>query len=509
MAVPALEKAERLNSLISRFHWNAYIISVRVILGNSKMDASVENLCLFNTLTRRKEKFVPLEEGEIRMYTCGPTVYDFAHIGNFRAFLFEDLLKRWLEYRGYRVTHVMNLTDVDDKTIKGSQKKGMPLGEFTEHYAEAFFEDIRALNVELANVYPKATEHIPEMVKLVKTLLAKGYAYKANDRSIYFAISKFPAYGKLSHINIKELKAGARLKTDEYVKEEAQDFALWKAWTPEDGDVYWKTDLGKGRPGWHIECSAMSMRYLGETFDIHCGGIDNMFPHHENEIAQSEAATGKTFVRYWLHNEHLQVEGKKMSKKLGNYYTLRDLLKRDYDPIAIRYLLLSTHYRQQFNFTFEGLEAAKGAIERLRNFIRRLQDADGDGGGAQVAKLLSDLQTSFNGAMDEDLNISLALGALFDFVREVNNLLDKGEVRKSDADAASMFMADLDKVLGVIGKVEAEMLPEEAKKLINKREEARKAKDWETADALRQKLKEIGVIVEDTTQGVRWHLEKK
>jgi len=472
------------------------------------MGASAEGLRLFNSLTRRKEKFVPLEASKVGMYTCGPTVYDFAHIGNFRAFLFEDLLKRWLEYSGHRVTHVMNLTDVDDKTIKGSQKQGVALGKLTERYAEAFFEDIQALNGEPATIYPKATEHIPEMIRLVKTLLAKGYAYKALDGSIYFAISKFPAYGKLSHIKVHELKAGARVKMDEYAKEEAQDFALWKAWAPQDGDVYWETDLGKGRPGWHIECSAMSMRYLGETFDIHCGGIDNIFPHHENEIAQSEASTGKKFVRYWLHNEHLRVEGKKMAKKLGNYYTLRDLIKQGYDPIAIRYLLLSTHYRQQLNFTFEGLAAANSAIERLRNFARRLQDADGDGAG-QVAKLLSDVQTRFNSAMNDDLNISVALSALFDFVREVNNLLDKGEVNKSEAEASSRFIADLDKVLGVIGKLGAEMLPEEAKKLIAKREEARNAKDWKTADTLRQKLKELGVIVEDTTQGVRWHLERK
>ena len=473
------------------------------------MSASAEGLCLFNTLTRRKEKFTPLEEGKVGMYTCGPTVYDFAHIGNFRAFLFEDLLKRWLEYRGYKVKHVMNLTDVDDKTIRGSQKQGVPLSEFTKRYAEAFFEDIQALNVEPATVYPKATEHIPEMVNLVKTLLAKGFGYKAKDGSIYFAISKFPAYGQLSHINVQELKVGARVKTDEYAKEEAQDFALWKAWTSEDGDVYWETELGKGRPGWHIECSAMSMRYLGETFDIHCGGIDNMFPHHENEIAQSEAATGKQFVRYWLHNEHLQVEGKKMAKKLGNYYTLRDLLQKGYDPIAIRYLLLSTHYRQQFNFTFEGLEAAKGAVERLRNFVRRLQDVGSASGNGQVAELLRNVQAGFGGAMDDDLNISVALAALFDFVREVNNLLDRDEVSRSEAEAVGRFMVDLDKVLGVIGKVKAEVLPEGAEKLIAEREEARKAKDWATADALRLKLKDMGVVVEDTAQGVRWRLEKK
>jgi cysteinyl-tRNA synthetase len=473
------------------------------------MSASATGLRLFNTLTRRKEIFTPLEKGKVGMYTCGPTVYDYAHIGNFRAFVFEDLLKRWLEYRGFEVKHVMNLTDVDDKTIRGSQKQGVPLSQYTEHFAEAFFEDIKALNVEPADHYPKATDHIPEMISLVKTLIAKGYAYKSEDGSIYYAINKFKNYGKLSRIEVQELKAGARVKTDEYAKEEAQDFALWKAWTPEDGDVYWETDLGKGRPGWHIECSAMSMRYLGETFDIHCGGIDNMFPHHENEIAQSEAATGKKFVRYWVHNEHLQVEGKKMAKKLGNYYTLRDLLKQGYDPIAIRYLLLSTHYRQQFNFTFEGLEAAKGAVERLRNFVRRLQDVDGEGGSAQVAELLRLVQENFGCAMDDDLNISVALGALFDFVREVNNLLDKGAVSRSDAEAVNRFMADLDKVLGVIGKVEAEALPKEAEKLIAEREEARKAKDWVTADALRLKLKEMGVVVEDTAQGVRWRLAKR
>ena len=473
------------------------------------MNSSATGLRLFNTLTRRKEKFTPLEKGKVGMYTCGPTVYDYAHIGNFRAFVFEDLLKRWLEYRGFKVKHVMNLTDVDDKTIRGSQKKGVPLSQYTEHFTEAFFEDINALNVKPADHYPKATGHIREMVSLIKTLIAKGYAYKAQDGSIYFAISKFPAYGKLSHIKVQELKAGARVKTDEYAKEEAQDFALWKTWTPEDGDVFWETDLGKGRPGWHIECSAMSMRYLGETFDIHCGGIDNMFPHHENEIAQSEAATGKKFVRYWLHNEHLQVEGKKMAKKLGNYYTLRDLLKQGYDPIAIRYLLLSTHYRQQFNFTFEGLEAAKGAVERLRNFVRRLQDADGEGDNAQVAELLRLVQENFGCAMDDDLNISVALAALFDFVREVNNLLDEGAVSRSEAEAAGRFMADLDKVLGVIGKVETEALPKKAEELIAKREEARKAKDWATADALRLKLKDMGVVVEDTAQGVKWRLEKR
>ena len=474
------------------------------------MKAATESICFFNTLTRRKEKFVPIESGKVGLYTCGPTVYDYAHIGNFRAFLFEDLLKRWLEYRGYKVTHVMNLTDVDDKTIRGSQKQQFPLEKYTEHYAKAFFEDIKALNIEPADYYPKATGHIPEMVALVKQLIQNGYAYKGQDGSVYYAISNFKNYGELSHIKVDELKAGARVKTDEYTKEEAQDFALWKAWTPEDGDVFWETELGKGRPGWHIECSAMSMKYLGETFDIHCGGIDNMFPHHENEIAQSEAATGRKFVNYWLHNEHLLVEGRKMAKKLGNFYTLRDLLGKGYDPIAIRYLLLSSHYRAQFNFTFEALDAAGAAVGRRRNFVRRLQDADGKGSGGKVAELLRGVQRGFGEAMDDDLNVSVALAALFDFVREVNGLLDAGVVSRSEAEEVDAVMKRFDGVLGVVGEVaEEETLSKEAEELIAKREAARKAKDWATADALRARLSELGVVVEDTAQGVRWRLVKK
>ena len=444
------------------------------------------------------------------MYTCGPTVYDFAHIGNFRAFLFEDLLKRWLVNRGFKVTHVMNLTDVDDKTIKGSQKQQVPLRQFTDFYVKAFFEDVKALNIQPADVYPKVTDHIPEMVTLIKTLMAKGYAYRGEDGSIYYAISKFPDYGKLSKIKTAELKVGARVSQDEYAKEEAQDFALWKAWTSEDGDVFWETELGKGRPGWHIECSAMSMKYLGETFDIHCGGVDNMFPHHENEIAQSEAATGKKFVNYWMHNEHLLVEGKKMAKRFGNFYTLRDLLAKGYDPIAIRYLLLSTHYRQQFNFTFEGLEAAKNAVERLRNFMRRLQDAAGKDSGEKIQKLTQQVQEGFGMAMDDDLNVSVALAALFDFVREANNLLDANEVSKSEAEKITVAMKRFDEVLGVIGTVSAEAtLPKEAEELIEKREEARKARDWKAADEIRVKLTSMGIILEDTAAGVRWRIEKK
>ncbi len=473
------------------------------------MNASSSDIYIFNTLTRKKEVFVPLESGKVGLYTCGPTVYDFAHIGNFRAFLFEDLLKRWLEHRGFKVKHVMNLTDIDDKTIKGSQKQKIPLKQYTQHYVDAFFEDIKALNIKPADYYPKATDHIHEMVALIKTLMAKGIAYKGEDGSIYYAINKFPAYGKLSKIKTAELKAGARVSQDEYAKEEAQDFALWKAWTPEDGEVFWDTELGKGRPGWHIECSAMSMKYLGETFDIHCGGVDNIFPHHENEIAQSEAATGKKFVVYWMHNEHLLVEGKKMAKRFGNFYTLRDLLAKGFDPIAIRYLLLSTHYRQQFNFTFEGLDAAKAAVERLRNFVRRLQDADGKGFEEKISVLKANVIACFGGSMDDDLNIAVALASLFDFVRDVNNLLDSNSVSKKDAGGIFDLMKAFDAVLGVIGEVKAEeALPKDIEALVQKREAARKAKNWKEADAIRSQLKAMGIVVEDTAQGVRWHKEK-
>jgi cysteinyl-tRNA synthetase len=467
-------------------------------------------ISLFNTLTRKKECFQPLDSGIVKIYTCGPTVYDYAHIGNFRAFLFEDLLKRWLTNRGFKVTHVMNLTDVDDKTIKGSKNQKIPLRQLTDFYIEAFFEDIKALNIQSADLYPRATDHVPEMVALIKTLMARGYAYRGEDGSIYYTISKFSDYGKLSKIKPAKLKTGARVNQDEYAKEEAQDFALWKAWVPEDGDVFWETELGKGRPGWHIECSAMSMKYLGTTFDIHCGGVDNIFPHHENEIAQSEAATGKKFVDYWLHNEHLLVEGKKMAKRFGNFYTLRDLLAKGYDPISIRYLLLSTHYRQQFNFTFEGLESAKGAVDRLRNFVRRLHDVDGGNESkGKVAVLTSKLEACFGGSMDDDLDIGTALASLFDFVREINNLLDENLISKTEAADVGGLVMKIDDVLGVIGKVNVEeVLPTDIVTLVQKREAARKAKNWKEADAIRAQLKLMGIVLEDTAQGVRWHKEK-
>jgi len=473
------------------------------------MESQPRNIRFFNSLTREKEKFVPIERGKVKMYTCGLTVYDYGHIGNYRAFIFEDLLRRWLEYRGFKVTQVMNLTDVDDKAIKASKKNGVPLREFTERYTKAFFEDVSTLNIEKAEFYPKATDHVPEMVALITKLMEKGYAYKGEDGSTYYEISKFKDYGKLANIKVENLKLGARVKVDEYAKEQAQDFALWKAWSEEDGDVFWETPFGKGRPGWHIECSAMSMKYLGETLDIHCGGVDNLFPHHENEIAQSEAATGKKFVNYWLHNEHLLIEGKRMAKSLGNYYTVRDLTARGYDPKAIRYLLLATHYRQQVNFTFEGLEAAKNTLDRLTNFVRRLLEAEGKRSGDKLEPLIGRVQSDFETAMDDDLSISEALASLFDFIRDVNILLDENSLSKDEAQKIYNLMVKFDNVLGVIGEIKKEeKLPREAEELILKREEARRAKDWKTADAIRQQLKGMGILVEDTSQGVKWRIEK-
>jgi cysteinyl-tRNA synthetase len=474
------------------------------------METLQENIFFFNTLTRKKEKFTPLERGKVKIYTCGPTVYDFAHIGNFRTFIFQDLLRRWLEYRGFRVTQVMNITDVDDKTIRGAGKQGVSLRQYTDYYMKAFFEDIEALNLEKAEHYPRATEHIPEMVSLIKRLLEKGYAYKGEDGSIYYDISKFKEYGKLSKLKIEELKPGARVKVDEYGKEEAQDFALWKAWDEEDGDVFWETEIGKGRPGWHIECSTMAMKYLGETIDIHSGGVDLIFPHHENEIAQSEAATGKEFARYWLHSEHLLVEGRRMAKSLGNFYTLRDLIAKGYDPKAIRFLLMATHYRQQLNFTFDGLEAAKNAVDRLKTFVRRLLEADGKGCGEEIRRLMANVQKLFGEAMDDDLNISVALAALFDFVREVNRLMDENMLSRKEAEEVYTLMMRFDKVLGVIGEAKVEeKLSKEAEELIRRREEARKARDWETADKIRAQLRAMGIIIEDTPQGVKWHIQKQ
>jgi len=465
----------------------------------------------FNTLTKRKEVFKPINEGEVKLYTCGPTVYDFAHIGNFRTYVWQDVLKRWLKFRGFKVTHVMNITDVDDKTIRGSRQEGISLKEFTERYTKAFFEDSKTLNILPAHICPKATKHIKEMVDLIKVLTQKGYAYRAEDGSIYYAISKFKDYGKLSKLKIEELKPGARVKVDTYTKREAQDFALWKAWDPEDGEIFWETEIGKGRPGWHIECSAMSMKYLGPTFDIHTGGVDLIFPHHENEIAQSEGAAGEIFVNYWLHVEHLMVEGQKMSKSLGNFYTLRDLLKRGYNPRAIRYLLLSTHYRQQLNFTFEALKAAENTVQNLFNFVARLNEVKEVRENEQVDELIKEARNRFENAMDDDLNVSVALAAMFDLINEVNKLMAENKIGLKNAKDIINLMLEFDKVLGLGLEeiIREEELPEEIEEMIQKREEARKRRDWKTADEIRAKLKEVGYVLEDTPEGVRWKRIKK
>jgi len=459
-------------------------------------------LRFYNTMTRRKEDFKPLEDNHVRMYTCGPTVYGYAHIGNFRTFVWEDLLRRYLKYKGFRVTHVMNLTDVDDKTIRDSRKSNTPLGEYTEKYKKIFFEDIDTLNMERAEHYPAATDHIPEMVAMVRKLIENGHAYESGG-SYYYKIESFPDYGKLSHMKLDSLKAGARIASDEYEKDQASDFAVWKGWDEDDGDVFWETELGKGRPGWHIECSAMSMKYLGETFDIHTGAIDNLFPHHENEIAQSEAATGKTFVKYWMHAQHLIVEGQKMAKSLGNFFTLRDILDKGYSPLAIRYLLISTHYRMQLNFTFDGLDAARNGLERYNDFIDNLADVSGDKDGGEADGYIEKARKGFDESLDDDLNISAALGIVFDFIRDINRLKAEGKLSKAESERVLETMNGFDSVLGFRKKEEASLDAEiEAK--IQARIDARKSKNWAEADRIRDELLEQGIILEDTPTGTKW-----
>ena len=451
----------------------------------------------YNTLARRLELFTPLEPGHVRMYTCGPTVYNFAHLGNFRTYVFEDLLRRYLKWKGYRVTQVMNLTDVDDKTIRGAREQGVTLDEFTAPYVAAFFEDLDALRIERAEHYPRATRHVAEMLALIRRLEERRHTY-VSEGSVYYRISTFPAYGKLSGMDVAALKPGARVDVDEYAKEEARDFALWKA----AEDPAWDSPWGRGRPGWHIECSAMSTRYLGETFDLHTGGVDNIFPHHENELAQSEGATGKPFVRYWMHSAHLIVDGQKMAKSLGNFYTLRDVLARDYDPLAVRYLLLASHYRKALNFTFGSLGGAGEAVARLQAFYRRAQEYEG-GGADDLAASLADARSVFEAALDSDLGIAEAVAAVFDLVTAGNRAMDAGALSAEGARALVATLEDFDRVLGVMRPAPA-AVDAEVEALIAEREEARRAKDFARADALRGELAARGVAVEDTPAGVRW-----
>ncbi len=463
-------------------------------------------LKLMNTYGRKLQKFVPLKKNTVKMYTCGPTVWDYAHIGNFRTYVFQDVLRRYLEYKGYRVIQATNITDVDDKTIRQSKATGRTLPEYTKEYEEAYFADLESLNIERAEHYPRATEHIDQMMALVRKLIRKGFAYQA-EGSTYFDISKFKAYGRLSGARLDDLKAGARVDSDEYSKDEARDFVLWKGWRPEDGVVFWETAIGRGRPGWHIECSAMSMKYLGTTFDIHSGGEDLIFPHHENEIAQSEAATGKRFARFWLHSGMLLVAGRKMAKSSGNFFTLRDLLSKGHDPLAVRYLLIAAHYRAQLNFTEEALADAEKAVEALRGTYRRVKniDAKGKQDNLLLQRALLREEREFEKAMDDDLNTPRALAAVHRTARVLNRAIDQGEVSRRDALAIHRLFSKLDRVLGIITEpTKTQELPKDAERLMREREQARANKDWATADRLRRELFAIGIVVEDTQKGAVW-----
>ena len=458
-------------------------------------------LKLHNTLTNREEEFHPMEEGVVRFYTCGPTVYDYAHIGNFRTFVFQDLLRRYLRYSGYRVIHVMNITDVDDKTIQHSREEGISLKEYTAKYTAAFLEDSKALRIEVPDIMPRATEHIPQMVALIKSLEEKGYTYRKQG-SVYFSISHFPEYGKLSKADFSGVQSGARVDADKYDKENARDFVLWKA--KKEGEDFWETEIGPGRPGWHIECSAMSMKYLGETFDIHCGGADLVFPHHENEIAQSECATGKPFVRYWVHPEFLIIEGQKMSKSLGNYFTLRDLLSQGHSPETIRYLLLSVHYRKQLNFTADGLRQAQASIQRLEDFILHLRErTHSEEASHDFNAEVQEARERFKEAMDADLNTSAALAVIFDFVRFTYQRDNQNALSAADARAALGFIEEINGVFDIL-RPEPELLDEEISQQIEARLAARRRKDFAEADRIRDWLLSKGILLEDTREGTRW-----
>src|SRR5882672_7080497 len=471
---------------------------------------------LHNTLAGKIEKFVPQKSGEVRMYTCGPRVYDYAHIGNYRTFVFQDILRRFLKLRGFKLNHVMNLTDVDDRIIANAAAAGKSIRDYTEKFVQAFFDDCKSLSIEAPEHWIRATDNIDDMVKLIEKLQQKTFTYPS-EGSIYYRITKFPGYGKLSKIDLTGIQAGARVDNDRYEKESARDFALWKA--PKPGEHFWETPIGPGRPGWHIECSAMAMKYLGDTLDIHTGGIDLAFPHHENEIAQSEAATGKPFARYWLHAEHLLVEGEKMSKSLGNFYTLRDLFGKGYKPSALRFALASVPYRKQLNFTFDGLQQAASSVERLRNFADRLKQGRFPAGKQQAmtARIVK-AKEEFDAGLSEDLNTARALAAVFDLVREVNIAVDKGEFRQGDVAGVQQFFAAFDRVFAVMEDNDAEKLralgfgsaesgPGDAEidQLVAQRNAAKKKRDFATADRIRNELADRGIIIEDTKDGsVRW-----
>jgi len=448
-------------------------------------------LKLYNTLTRKKEVFKPIKKGQVKMYSCGPTVYNYPHIGNYRAYITSDILKRVLKYNNFKVKQVMNITDVDDKTIKDSQKEGISLKEFTEKYTKIFLEEIESLNLDKPEIFTKATDHITEMVEIIKKLLNKKIAYKSEDGSIYYSISKFKNYGRLANIKIGKQKTKARVKQDEYTKETISDFALWKAWDEQDGNVFWETEIGKGRPGWHIECSAMSTKYLGENLDIHTGGVDLIFPHHQNEIAQIEPVTNKKFVNYWVHNEWLLVDGKKMSKSSGNFYTLRDIIDKGYYPLHFRYFNILTHYRKPLNFTLDNLDAAKTTYERIKRKVIELREEKHKG------KDLTEIyEEKFLKALNDDLNMPEAV-QVFHKVLEDFNFSPKNKLK---------LLEKFDQVLGLNVRDMKEtilVLPKEVEFLIEERGKLRKEKQWEKADILRERIKERGYLIEDTPQGSR------
>jgi len=480
------------------------------------MAAKTNAVQLHNTLNNRLEPLEPIHKGEVRIYTCGPTVYDYAHIGNFRTFVFQDILRRFLQAREYRVLQVMNLTDVDDRIIQKAAAAGVTIREYTEKYVQAFLEDMDALHLEPPEEMVRATDHIEDMVALIERLQKKGLTYNS-EGSIYYKISKFPRYGELSHIDLAGMQTGVRVDVDQYEKENARDFALWKA--PKPGEHFWETRIGPGRPGWHIECSAMAMKYLGDTLDIHTGGVDLTFPHHENEIAQSEAATGRPFVRIWLHAEHLIINGEKMSKSLGNFYTLRNLFAKNKKPSTIRFLLLSVPYRRQLNFTADSLQQAESSVVRLRNFVSRLKSEQFPAGSnAVMRKRAEKAEADFDAGLADDLNTAQALAAVFDLVRDVNTAMDRGEFLQQDAPRILAAMEKVDHVLSVLaddddeklrklgfGLDQQRMSAEQIETLVKERIEAKQRRDFNRSDQIRLQLAESGIIVEDTRDGsVRW-----
>ena len=466
----------------------------------------MSDLKLYNTLTREKETFIPVRPGEVRMYACGPTVYGHPHIGNLRTFLWSDLLRRYLEYRGLRVTMVMNITDVEDKIIRNANAAGQDITTYVVPYIEAFHASLKSLRVRPADNYPRATEYIAEMVGLVKQLTERGHTYEA-DGSTYFRVSTLPGYGKLARIEVDTTSGFSRIESDEYEKESARDFVVWKA--KKEGEPSWATEIGEGRPGWHLECSAMSMDLLGETFDIHTGAVDLIFPHHENEIAQSEGATGKPFVRFWVHGEHLNIDQQKMSKSLGNIYTLAEIEEMGYSPLALRYALLSVPHRTKLNFTTHSLEDAKNALARIESFLLRLEDVDKSGphdaahadeeGDALIGKFLGEFQE----AMDDDLNTAGALGAIFTLIRDANTAIDAGRISAGDAAGIRAALMKVDPVLDIFPKRD-EILDADIEALIAARNAARKARNFAESDRIRDELLARGIVLEDTPSGVRW-----